>query len=323
VDISSLEVCDLEKIDGNYLLLNVQSLGGMALLDWAKANSESVQRLVAENGALLIRGLNIFSSKQFGEILEIFFGGGLLEYKYRSTPRTGLKGNVYTATEYPANEVIPQHNENSYSRSWPNRIGFLCMLPPKEGGRTPISKSNLIYRLLPDHIKRKFEDKGVQYVRNYSNLDLSWTEVFQTNDKREVEAYCIANQLEFEWLENDELRTVQVNPAVVEHPVTGEKLWFNQAHLFHITNLSEEMRTVLLDAYGEDRLPRNTYYGDGTPIPIEDLEVIRELYEQTKIGFDWQRNDLLLLDNMAYTHGREAYTGPRKILTGMACPNNC
>jgi hypothetical protein len=81
------------------------------------------------------------------------------------------------------------------------------------------------------------------------------------------------------------------------------------------------MAETLLASLGEENLPRNTYYGDGTPIEADALETIREVYERTKIRFTWHRNDLLLLDNMRFTHGRESYAGARKVLTGMACPN--
>ena len=88
-----------------------------------------------------------------------------------------------------------------------------------------------------------------------------------------------------------------------------------------MSNLHKEFADTLIGSLGEKNLPRNTYYGDGSPIEPDVLDTIRAAYEQTKIKFTWQRNDLLLLDNMLFTHGRESYTGPRKVLTGMAGPN--
>ncbi|WP_414734070.1 TauD/TfdA family dioxygenase [Colwellia psychrerythraea] len=41
--------------------------------------------------------------------------------------------------------MIPQHNENAYSKIWPNSIGFLCLLPSQTGGATAISDSRYIY----------------------------------------------------------------------------------------------------------------------------------------------------------------------------------
>jgi alpha-ketoglutarate-dependent taurine dioxygenase len=294
---------------------------GMNAVAWAEAHQEEIRSLLAAEGAVLIRGLKVLGSTQFGKIISTLFGAELLEYIYRSTPRTELRGHVYTATEYPAAQTIPQHNENAYSRSWPLRLGFMCLLPSETGGETPIGDSRLVYNMLPQSVREKFEEKGVKYVRNYSTLDLPWSVVFQTEDKSDVEAYCEANELTYEWLEDEALRTSQVNPATAIHPDTGEKVWFNQAHLFHVSSLGPEIARTLLDSLGEENVPRNSYYGDGSPIEPEVLDLIRSSYEQTKVKFLWQKNDLLLLDNMLFTHGREPYTGPRQVLVGMACPN--
>jgi hypothetical protein len=320
VNTETMSVDALQDLGGVRLLLQVDSSSRSAT-DWAKDHGQDVDRLLQENGAVLVRGLKVHTSKQFGEFLELVFGSPLLDYSYRSTPRTELRGGVYTATEYPAEAVIPQHNEKAYSRSWPNRIGFLCMVPSAQGGETPISDSRLLSKLLPRDVQEKFDRKGIRYVRNYSSLDLPWQEVFQTQLKSEVEQYCRKNGLDFEWLGGDTLRTTQVNPAFARHPVTGERIWFNQAHLFHVSSLPDEVRDTLIESLGQEHLPRNAYYGDGSPIEPEVLNAIRGIYEDTKIKFKWERNDILLLDNMVFTHGREAYVGERKVLTGMACEN--
>jgi len=312
---------DLKSISGLPILLEVAS-SGLGAVRWAEEYQEDVRALIESQGALLIRGLKVLGSTEFGKIITTLFGSELLEYVYRSTPRTQMRGNVYTATEYPAAQTIPQHNENSYSRTWPNRLGFLCLLPSETGGETPIGDSRVVYNLLPESVRAKFEEQGVLYVRNYSTLDLPWSVVFQTEDRSEVEAFCEANELKYEWLEDNKLRTSQVNPAAAVHPRTGEKIWFNQAHLFHASSLGQEIMDTLIDSLGEENLPRNSYYGDGSRIEPEVLETIRNTYEQTKVKFTWQKNDLLLVDNMLFTHGREPYTGARKVLVGMACPNH-
>lgn len=315
---NSITADDLQLVSGHKLLLEV-STQGEKVTDWAKRVQPEIQALLDANGALLIRGLKFIGSKQFGSVLSTLFGDDLLQYSYRSTPRTELRGNVYTATEYHSDQVIAQHNENAYSNKWARKLGFLCMLPPEQGGATPISDSRLIYQQIPQAIREEFESKGVMYVRNYSDVDLPWSEVFQTTEKSEVEAYCNANNMSFEWLSDNRLRTRQINAAVQLHPLTQEKVWFNQAHLFHYSNLEKESADTLLRVLGEENLPRNAYFGDGSAIDPGVLQLIRDLYEETKFSFQWQKNDLLLVDNMAYTHGRETFSGARKILVGMAC----
>ena len=107
---------------------------------------------------------------------------------------------------------------------------------------------------------------------------------------------------------------------VIVHPATGKKIWFNQAHLFHVSSLEQKIQDQLLSVLTEAELPRNTYYGDGAPIEAETLRVIRDVYARNTISFDWQRNDLLLIDNMLFSHGRTPYSGNRQVLVGMARP---
>jgi alpha-ketoglutarate-dependent taurine dioxygenase len=316
-EIETLETTALEQAGGRDILLNVDTTGRKPL-DWAEENKGRIEELLQTRGVLLIRGLKFPSSKQFGQLLTILFGEELMGYGYRSTPRTELRDNVYTATEYHPSEVIPQHNESSYANKWAMRAGFLCMLPSETGGATPLADSRAVYRKIPEAIRRKFEEKQVLYVRNYGDIDLPWTEVFQTEDRAVVERYCEENHLRFQWKGDRGLRTEQVNPAVADHPVTGERVWFNQAHLFHISNLRPDVRESLLAVCGEDDLPRNAYYGDGSPLEEDTLQAIRDVYASETFEFEWRKNDLMLLDNMLFTHGRRPFTGDRKILVGMA-----
>lgn len=307
----------LDLIADKPLLLNVD-MQGVKSVDWAEQNADAIERLVLENGALVIRGMKILSSKQFGQVLTKLFGAELINYSYRSTPRTELRGNVYTATEYHPAQTIPQHNENAYSNKWAMRLGLCCLLPSPQGGETPLADSREVYNRIPAEIREKFAEKKVMYVRNYGDIDLPWSEVFQTEDKAEVEKYCRDNQMAFEWVDEHTLRTRQVNPGIAEHPQSKEKVWFNQAHLFHVSNLDQDTRQGLLSALGEENLPRNAYYGDGSPLEDEVLQIIRDVYAQVTFSFPWQKNDLILLDNMLYTHGRKPFAGERKVLVGMS-----
>jgi hypothetical protein len=312
-----IDISNLIDVDGQPLLLNVNTQG-LKTLDWAKKNKNNINEVIQENGAVLIRGLNVSGSKVFSELLKEFFSSELISYTYRSTPRTCFKGNIYTATEYPSTEFIDQHNENSYSKTWPNRIGFFCMIPAQEGGETPIADSRKIYRKIPVWIRDKFERKGLTYIRNYSDVDLPWEEVFQTTDRQQVEVYCKENNIDFEWLSSGNLRTKQTNSASIEHPKTCEKVWFNQAHIFHISNLGPEVARSMKNSFGIDQLPRHVLYGDGTEIDEDDLNVIRVIYRECQIKFHWKSGDVLLLDNLLFTHGREPFKGIRKVLVGMS-----
>jgi hypothetical protein len=114
------------------------------------------------------------------------------------------------------------------------------------------------------------------------------------------------------------LRTRQVCQAVAVHPLTRETVWFNQAHLFHVSNLEPAVRETLLSVVNEEDLPRQAFYGDGRPIETAVLDEIRDVYQCHAVQFPWQKGDVLMLDNMLAAHGRTPFKGPRKILVAMS-----
>jgi alpha-ketoglutarate-dependent taurine dioxygenase len=302
-------------------LLARPAVAGVDLFVWARNNRAFIKANLLRCGAILFRDFDPGGVAAFADFINATSDGELLAYTNRSTPRTEIGGNIYTATEYPANQVIPLHNENSYQRSWPLKIYFFCATPAQQGGATPLADSRKVFERIRPEIREQFAQKEVMYVRNYGDgIDLPWQSVFQTSDKSEVETFCRRSGLEFEWKDGDRLRTRQVCQAVAQHPETGEMVWFNQAHLFHISSQAPAVREYLLAAFQEVDLPRNAYYGDGTPIEASYLAEIRDVYSEATITFTWQEADILLLDNMLTAHGREAFLGPREVLVGMTEP---
>lgn len=272
-----------EKNSGKILVCELHNKN-LDIFTWALENKSAIEEEILKYGGILFRNLNIFSVSEFNRFLQII-SPNLLDYVYRSTPRTRLGGKIYTAKEYPADRTIPFHNENAYSRSWPEKIFFFSILIASEGGETPIADSRRVYQQIDPAIRKTFEEKGILYVRNYRDgIDLNWQEVFQTEKKEDVENYCKNHDIEWKWNSgSSELTTRQVCQATLSHPQTNEKVWFNQAHLFHISNLEEDTKQSLLKEYGEDYLPRNSFYGDSASIETEVLNHIREIYEQEKM----------------------------------------
>ena len=293
---------------------------GVDLLSWAKANRAYIEEKLLEAGGILFRGFPVTSPEIFEEFISTV-SDSLMEYRERSSPRSHVSGNIFTSTDYPADQRIFLHNENSYSYVWPRKIFFYCHTPPDTGGETPIADSRKVLARLQSELQERFREKGVMYVRNLNDsLGLNWPTVFQTSDKAEVEEFCRNAGYEFEWQANGGLRTRRRAQAIVTHPASGADLWFNHATFFHISTMEAATQESLLALFDESELPNNTYYGDGSPIEAETMEALRQAYREETVAFAWQQGDILMLDNMAVAHGREAFTGPRKILTGLAEP---
>lgn len=305
---------------GDLPLVVEPALQGVDVLSWVSTNRELLEEKLQKHGGILFRGFNL----QGPEDLEAFIqaaSGESLEYRERSSPRTAVQGNIYTSTDYPADQPIFLHNENSYQKEWPRKIFFFCRQAPGAGGETPIADVRKVLARISPEIRDRFAARGWMYVRNFGDgFGLAWQTVFQSTDKEAIERHCETKGIVAEWKEGDRLRTRAVRKALARHPKTGELVWFNHATFFHVSTLSAAVREALLEEFAEGELPANTYYGDGSPIEPEVMEHLRAAYRAETVAFPWQKGDLLMLDNMLVAHGRAPYSGAREILVGMAEP---
>ncbi|HEX8590556.1 TauD/TfdA family dioxygenase [Pseudomonas sp.] len=292
---------------------------GVSLASEFEALRNVVDHSLERDGAILFSGFAPEGVEGF-QRFAASFGHPLLNYEFGSTPRSQVDGKgVYTSTEYPAHRSIPLHNEQAYTTEWPMRIFFYCAKAAVSGGETPIADSRRVFQRINPALRKRFEEKRLMYVRNYGNgLDLTWQQVFNTDHHSDVETYCRSRGIQCDWNEDGDLRTRQVVQGVAQHPRSKDWVWFNQAHLFHLSNLDEDMQEILLDTVGEEGLPRNVYYGDGSPLEADALAEIRGVLGECEVVFPWQTGDVLMLDNMLTAHSRKPFSGERKVVVAMA-----
>jgi alpha-ketoglutarate-dependent taurine dioxygenase len=298
-------------------LLFEPAIAGVDLAAWIGANGSLVQARLETHGGLLFRGFEVEGQEDFERVVDAV-GFSRMHYVEGATPRRELGQQVYTSTEFPQEHPIALHNELSYTMTWPLKIAFCCLQPAAIGGETPIADMRRVLARIPPDVRQGFAETHWMLVRNYgSGFGLSWQSVFRTEDPREVERYCDASDIEWEWLDQTRLRTRQVRPAIATHPALGDVVWFNHIAFWHASSLDPEQRRLLVAEFGEDGLPYNTYYGDGRPIDDRVVHALRDAYDAETVRFPWQAGDVLYLDNMLAAHGRGAYTGPRRVIVAM------
>jgi alpha-ketoglutarate-dependent taurine dioxygenase len=290
------------------------------LPEWAENNLAYIETVLAKHGAILFRGFNLKSVPEFERFVRAV-SGEILAYNERSSPRSQISGQIYTSTDYPAEKYIFLHNEQSYNLVFPMKIFFYCVRPPAGGGATPIADTRRVFERIACEIRERFMERKYLYVRNFGDgFGLSWQAAFQTRWRTGVQEYCRNNQIECEWKAGNRLRTKQVREVAIRHPKTGEWTWFNHLTFFHYSTLDRKVQAEMLSAFAEEDLPNNTYYGDGCRIEAEVMEHLREAYQKEMVRFDWEKGDVLMLDNMLAAHGREPYIGERSVAVGMAEP---
>lgn len=239
IDVSSQALVRVSELQaGKGLPLRVQpALEGVHLIEWVEAHRAWIDHHLLTRGALLFRNFSVNAVSEFEQLIQTACGD-LLPYTHRSSPRSPVSGNIYTSTDYPPDLTIPLHNEMSYNANWPMRICFYCVKAAEAQGETPIADSRRVFNQINPQVRDRFMEKKVMYVRNFGDgLDLHWQDVFQTKNPEVVEVFCRQNGISFEWKEGGRLRTRQVCQSVARHPKTHERVWFNQAHLFHVSSL--------------------------------------------------------------------------------------
>jgi hypothetical protein len=178
-----------------------------------------------------------------------------------------------------------------------------------------------VLNALPPELVERFEREGWLLTRSYNDeIGASVVEAFGTEDRGAIERYCRANAIEFAWQPDGGLRTRQRRNAVVRHPLTGRRCWFNQIAFLNEWTLEPEVREYLVDVYGADGLPFNTRFGNGDAIGEDVVHLLNQVYEANTAREQWQAGDLILIDNIRTAHSREPFVGQREVLVAMADP---
>ncbi|MFE4330881.1 TauD/TfdA family dioxygenase [Streptomyces sp. NPDC056831] len=313
---ASLEDVELEP--GKPPLLRAGATGDA--LSWAAEHRDALRAVVAEYGSVLVRGLGLRDAAEAGAVFSKL-ATGLMTEKEVFAPRRIYSDGVYSSSKWPPNQPMCMHHELSYTLEFPGLMMFACLSAPTDGGATAVADSPTVLDALPAELTERFEREGWLLNRSYNEeIGASIADAFGTEDRGAVENYCRANAITFEWQPDGGLRTRQRRSAVVRHPASGRRCWFNQIAFLNEWTMAPEVREYLVDVYGADGLPFNTRFGNGDPIGEDVVQLLNSVYEANTAREPWQAGDLMLVDNIRTAHSREPFEGPREVLVAMADP---
>lgn len=302
-------------------------------LEYLKEQQAPLKKKLLTFGGILFRGFKIEGADSFNAVIDALGLGKPLSYIGGDTPRDKVKGKVYTSTEAPPSLMIPLHNEMSFIKHYPRHIYFYCDTPSETGGETIIADARSVYKAIDGKVKERFVQEGLRYISNFYGqsrvLDLvnrfqrahkTWMDAFETTSKEDVEKLCAANEFGYKWNKKDWLQVIYETPAVIAHPDTGERVWFNQAHLYDYNPrllgfwnwLGAKMLYVR-----KDTVLHEIYYGNGASLPRKELYHVMDALEKETIKFPWKKGDVMVLDNVLAMHGRAPFTGKRRILAAL------
>jgi len=302
------------------LLMPLSDMDTDAFIQFFLKDKNGIKSNLQKQGAVKFQGVQIESLGDFQKIVDAI-STKFLSYVDGNSPRTKLSGNVYTSTEYDQSQKITMHNELSYSAKWPGELFFSCIEPAQSGGETLLADSREILKAMDRDIIEEISARGVIYIRNLHGgmgMGPSWQDTFETNDKTVAEDYCKKYAIEFEWHDDQLLSLKQASKGIIEHRETGERVWFNQIDQFHPSHLGEEIYDIMLGMYDiPEKFPMYVKFGDGGQISEDLIKEVLRTVDSVTIAPLWEKNELLIVDNELMSHGRNPFTGSRKVLVAM------
>lgn len=222
------------------------------LQDFLQANSEKLMEDVGKYGALLFRGFDIQSDKDFETaILSINGLHGISDAFMAEHGRErvdGLKYVLHTNTIYKTGGTLYLggfHSENYYTTDVPGFISFCCLKPSKLGGETGLINMEKVYEHLDEKLKEKLESNPF-FVGKWLVSDVAERYNIDTST---VEEICQQFDLPIVGEGEDKL-ILMYKPSVFVHPVTQKKAF--QINFFSLPTLDIALRKLFMNDYQGD-----------------------------------------------------------------------
>ena len=294
-----------------------QSLGLGDTVSWVSQHQAQVESQLNQSGAVLLRGFGLATDTDFDEVIQAF---GWPNFTYADSLSNAVRRNrterVFTANEAPPDVSIFLHHEMAQTPIYPSRLFFFCEQPARQGGATPICRSDLLLTRLaaaaPEFV-RDCETKGVTYSKTMPPVDdldsgqgRSWRSTLSADEPSAAEAKLRQLGYQWQWQDDGSLSvTTLVLPAVREL-ADGSRTFFNQ--LIAAFFGWQDARNQSLKAI---------CFGDGSAIDGDAMSLAIDLAEELTVELAWQRGDVAIVDNFRVIHGRRPFQGERLVLASL------
>lgn len=278
---------------------------------------------LADEGLLVFRGFPVPDAASFG----VFADAIVRErsaYVAGQTDRAERAARVYQATRLPGLLPIPLHAEMAYSKVFPTHLLFHVERRAYVGGDSRFAYNRAIADALPEALRSRLEAQGVRYIRRLPDRRSpllavvratrtgglkSWQASLGVQDRAEAERVLAERDVPHSW-RGDWLDLSMTLPAF------RDGCWFNQLHTAHIHqavhgSAAVALNRLLVRAAGFALL--DARFGDDTPFSRADLNAVQVALRRASFRVRLERQDVVLFDNLALSHGRARYLGFRRL----------
>ncbi|MBC53024.1 MAG: SyrP protein [Gammaproteobacteria bacterium] len=288
-----------------------------AVASWVQQHLETLQRELAEHGAILFRGFPLVSDQDFDAFIQFF---GLRNFTYTDSLSNAVRRNrterVFTANEAPPDIAIYLHHEMAQTPVYPSGLFFFCEHAAANGGATPLCRSDILLQQMEEQVPAFVADceaKGVKYTNTMPDVEdlqsgqgRNWRSTLNATDKETAERKLQSLGYHWQWLPENNLRvTTPVLPAV-RMLGDGRRVFFNQ--LIAAFQGWQDKRNVA---------QKSICFGDDSVIDPQAMATVIELAENLSFDLAWQAGDVAWVDNSLVMHGRRPFKGERRVLASL------
>lgn len=271
---------------------------------------------VRVHGAVVVRGLLVRGAEDLAAARDAL---GLVGHDVaeRFIPRDDLGHGVVSPVHWPDDREMCPFQEGSASLHPPTFVLTACIDQPGEPTVHHLSDVRRLPDTLPASLVTRLREHGWALTRTFhEGFGMSWQEAFAVSTRDELESLLVGEQVEATWLPTGSLRTTRHRVGLVERPDERTR-WINDLAFFHTGSLDSDERAIMSAAFGDD-LPMRTAYGDGSPVPGDELAALQQGYTAQRQDLTWAEHDLLVVDNHAIAQGRPSLSGRRQLLVALA-----
>lgn len=259
-------------------------------------DAQEIKALYMEHGAILFRGFSL-NLNEFTEFSDQFCSNYVSN---KSPGREVLSSDGRVQTVNLGSQYFPLHPEISREPWQPDVAWFACQQPSRLGGETTICDGVTVANALSPELHKHLTQNSLAHTLP---TDLNWCANFLGRDE----------------LQASELENFS-DQATFQFKVSGEQFFRTYLRpMLHKPMFCDEWAYGSFLVFARQKLQVRNFpcYADGTEVSDALVQEIEIISNQLATAIKWCKDDVLMLDNTRFMHGRNPIGDPqsRRILT--------
>ena len=262
----------------------------------SELNLGEIISLLEKNGVLLFRGFDINS-----ENITTFTNLFTERYARPANRRYSSEQKIARNADYCKNSDIgtdiPLHSESSFAPVWPEFLSFYCKIPPIVGGQTTLCDGINIWNSLSSSIKQFFLGQPLRY-----ELEIDVPPNLKKRPGKGKQPWIFSKPGVSGYLDWDKHL---ISLKLLRYAVNDSRIANNLCFSNHLLARLEDETQI-----------KKIRMANGDKISEDLISEVKETCEGLTYAHTWQKDDVILLDNIRFMHGRRYFEkkDPRQIL---------